>query len=166
MLAMPLAIPLRPRDAAPRPVWEPLAVARGKSSEGTYKISNDDRVHSLVERGAQAAELGDLIAAERLFREAVLLRPGDAGIWNDLGVILIRQGQTASALEALLRAVQLDPSQAEARRNLAVVWDRQGRLADAAVSYRRFLDMSPEDHPARDAVRRRLGEISRPRADR
>src|SRR5262249_10189066 len=66
MLAMPLAIPLRPRDAAPRPVWEPLAVARGKSSEGTYKISNDDRVHSLVERGAQAAELGDLIAAERL----------------------------------------------------------------------------------------------------
>jgi Flp pilus assembly protein TadD len=158
MLAVPIAMAVHSRRAAPPPASHPALAAGTPAAFGG--IPNQDRVRALLEQGTRIAQLGDSQGAERLFREALRLSPRDSDAWNDLGVVLVRQGQPALAVEAFLQAVRVDPNQLEAHRNLAIACDREGRFADAASAYRTFLRLSPADHPARDDVRRRLTELS------
>lgn len=117
----------------------------------------------LVGQGLQAAQEGALSEAGILLRKALELKPADSETWNSLGVVLVRQGETAAGMDALQQALRLDPNHPEAQRNLAVALDREGRPAEAVTHYQAFLRLSAESHPARDAVRRRLAAISGPR---
>ncbi len=114
----------------------------------------------LVGQGLQAAEEGQLSEAAILLKKALELKPKEAETWNSLGVVLVRQGETAAGMDAFREALRLDPNHPEAHRNLAVALDRESRSAEAATHYQAFLRVSAENHPARDAVRRRLAAIS------
>ena len=143
----PVALPSPPSAAVPAPA-APLSRA------------TDERFDTLLGRGLEKARQDALPAAAELLTEALTLRPTDAETWNSLGVVLVRQGQTARGTDAFNRALCLSPDHAEAHRNLAVALDRQGRSDSAAAHYRAFLRASREDHPSRDDVRRRLDQIS------
>jgi Flp pilus assembly protein TadD len=108
----------------------------------------------------QAADEGNRAAAIGLLQKALELRPGDAGTWNALGVVLVAEGDNARGGNAFSKALRLNPNYAEAHRNLAVVLDRQGRSHEAAAHYRAFMSLSADNDPARDDVRRRLTEVS------
>ena len=110
--------------------------------------------------GLESAQRGDLVDAERLFREALARDARDAEAWNNLGVVLIRQAERARGIDALRTALRLEPTHLEAHRNLGVALDRQGRRGEASVHYERFLSLSPAGYPGRDEVRRRLLEIA------
>ncbi len=161
MLAVPVALMLRPQSVSPTAV-----PARGPSltppalPETPSRPPTDERVDALVAQGLDRARQGAVSDAALLFKKALELRPGDPETWNNLGVVLVRQGQTARGIDAFGRALRLDPTHREASRNLAVTLDGQGRSGEAVVHYRAFLRLAREDHPARDAVRRRLAEIS------
>ena len=88
----------------------------------------------------------------------------DADGWNNLGVVLHRQGDTAAGIEAFHRALRLKPEHAEAHRNLGVVMDRLGQLRDATRHYRAYLRRAPEADPTRQAVARRLRELTASRS--
>jgi tetratricopeptide (TPR) repeat protein len=107
----------------------------------------------------EAAGRGELAEANRLFRDAVKTRPGDAEAWNDLGVVRARQGDLAGGVEAFRQALRHAPAHVEASRNLAVALDRRGRHDEAAEQYRRFLAAAAPSHPAVEDVRRRLQEL-------
>jgi Flp pilus assembly protein TadD len=158
MLAVPIAMAVHSQRAATQPPSPRVLEAEPSAAFGG--IANGERVRILLEQGTRIAQLGDPQEAERLFREALRLSPRDSDAWNDLGVVLVRQGQAALAVEAFLQAVRVDPNQLEAHRNLGIARDREGRFADAASAYRTFLRLSPADHPARADVRRRLAELS------
>jgi Flp pilus assembly protein TadD len=100
------------------------------------------------------------VEATALLMKALELKPTDTDTWNTLGVLLVRQGETAQGIDAFGRALRLYPDHPEAHRNLAVALDRQGRSREAAIHYRAFLRLSAESDPARDDVRRRLIEVS------
>ena len=53
--------------------------------------------------------MGDLPAAETLYREAISLDAGCAQAWTSLGDLLREAGQPEAAYEALQRAVLLAP---------------------------------------------------------
>ncbi len=53
----------------------------------------------------------DLPGAERLFRRATEIEPGNAQAWRFLGSTLSQQGKGAAAEEAMLSAIAADPSQ-------------------------------------------------------
>src|SRR5262249_4457558 len=89
--------------------------------------------------------------------------PTDAEIWNRLGMVLVRQGETARGVEAFRKALQLDPDHPEAHGQLAAVLSDHGRSADAAAHYERFLHLTD---PSRNGARPQAAEIlERKRSD-
>jgi predicted TPR repeat methyltransferase len=87
--------------------------------------------------------------AVALVREALALRPGDAGAWNNLGNILLLGGQADAAAEAWQHSVDAGGAEsAQALSNLAVLYRKQGRPADAERAARRATEVNPEDGDA------------------
>jgi Tfp pilus assembly protein PilF len=64
-----------------------------------------------------AIDLGELETAEAHYRESLAIEPQPA-IYNDLGVVLERQGLTDEATRAYRKAIELDPKVASAQFNL------------------------------------------------
>ncbi len=158
------ALPLRPRKHLTPARVSALTVVPPPAPRTPQAPAADERFVMLVGQGLQAAQEGALSEAARLLRQALDLKPTDAETWNTLGVVLVREGETAGGIDAFRRALRLDQNRPEAHRNLAVALDREGRFAEAVTHYQAFLRLSPESHPARDAVRRRLAAISGPRS--
>jgi chemotaxis protein methyltransferase WspC len=119
-----------------------------------------DRSRALLAQGLHAADSGALADAVALFTSALELNGADADVWNSLGVVQHRQGDTAAAVEAFHRALRVNPGHAEVHRNLGVTLDRQGRAGDAASHYRAYLRLAADADPARPAVVRRLREMT------
>jgi predicted O-linked N-acetylglucosamine transferase (SPINDLY family) len=102
-------------------------------------------------RSAAALDVGALIelAASAGLEDAALLyrhwlgaRSGDAaacGIWFNLGVVLMAQGDAAGAADAYRAALRLRPDLSEAAVNLGLALERTGQKAAALDAWRRAL---------------------------
>ena len=176
MVAVAVALYMRPhpdtvsRVAAPTPpVPAPVASQQPLPAAGPAKLSvrreAEAPVRALLTQGAEAVERGAFGEAAGLLRQATELAPSDPDAWNGLGVALVHLGDVTAGVAALRRAVRLKPTHSEAERNLGVVLDRQGKSMEAAAHYRAFLDLATNGHPARNDVRRRLGEIASRKGD-
>jgi tetratricopeptide (TPR) repeat protein len=90
--------------------------------------------------GAREAppHLDAALAAQRNLAQQ---RPGDAGVWNDLGNLLVMRGADDEAEGAYLRALEIDPTSRNARFNLALLRQQRGDLSGAAADYRALLDL-------------------------
>jgi predicted TPR repeat methyltransferase len=132
------------------PLSEPYAPAPAPAA---------DRFQLLLREGTEAARGGRVTEAARLLLEALAIDERHAGAWNNLGVALTRQGESAQGIAAFRRALRLDAAHAEAHRNLAVVLDRRGQPAEAARHYRAYLILGAGDDPGRAEVSRRLAEL-------
>jgi predicted TPR repeat methyltransferase len=105
-----------------------------------------DALHYLgVLRHAQ----GRTDEAIALVREALALRPEDAGAWNNLGNILLLGGQADAAADAWQHSIDAGgAASAQALSNLAVLYRKQGRPADAERAARQAIAVNPEDGDA------------------
>jgi len=105
-----------------------------------------DALHYLgVLRHAQ----GRTDEAVALVREALAQRPADAGAWNNLGNILLLNGQADAAADAWQHSVDAGgTAAAQALSNLAVLHRKQGRPADAERASRQAIAVNPEDGDA------------------
>lgn len=109
--------------------------------------------------GMQALAAGDMVEAERRFREAVALRPEEPGPRVDLAVALMSQGRWEEADRELAEAKRIAP-------DLPAVWFLEGWIAwdgfgDTLRTRRvweRFLELAPPDAPQAAEVRRWLAE--------
>jgi predicted TPR repeat methyltransferase len=72
-------------------------------------------------------------------------RPDDAGVWNDLGNLLVLRGDLDEAESAYARALELDPSSTAARFNLALLRQQRGDLEGAVADYRGLLEVDPDN---------------------
>ncbi len=81
---------------------------------------NDAEPLTYLARAQLAA--GNVPAAAESMRKAVRLQPDDGGLWANLGILLLLQGQgeeTQPAQAAFRQALKLDPKSAPARYHLA-----------------------------------------------
>jgi tetratricopeptide (TPR) repeat protein len=78
-----------------------------------------------------AEEQGDAETAERLYRRAMKMDPGDAAAPFNLGNVLRASGRNLEAEAAYRAAAKADPEFAPAWYNLADALDDQGRAAEA-----------------------------------
>jgi type IV pilus assembly protein PilB len=76
--------------------------------------------------------------AAGLLEKSIEPEPTDAEIWSRLGMVLVRQGETARGVDAFRKALRLDPNHPEAHRQLAEVLNGHGRSGEAATHYERF----------------------------
>ncbi|BDI04856.1 tetratricopeptide repeat protein [Sphaerotilus microaerophilus] len=79
----------------------------------------------------------------RLIRQALEQAPGAAGIWNNLGNILLECGELEEAAQAYQRSLAQDAAQPQAHNNLATLHRRQGRWAEAEGACLQALQADP-----------------------
>src|SRR5438094_6243873 len=89
----------------------------------------------------------DFKAAEREFRRALELAPGDAGAKNALSYSLMAQGRVAEAEQTCREAILLDPLVTILWYNLGRLAVAAGRYQDAEEAFRKGLEIQP--HAAR-----------------
>ena len=85
------------------------------------------------------------IQRDRLIVQAV---PRSAQARNNLGGVLLVQGQVDEAIEQLQEAARLDPTSAEAHSNLGVALSRRGRWSEAIEHYQEALGLDPRQTQA------------------
>lgn len=89
-----------------------------------------------------AVDIGELELAEAHYRDSLAIKPQPA-IYNDLGVVLEREGLSEEAVVAFRKAVKLDPASASAHFNLGSSLVRSGKFAEAERHLRRAVDKDP-----------------------
>jgi Flp pilus assembly protein TadD len=82
-----------------------------------------------------SADLGDLLAAEALYRTALCHDPAMAEAHASLGYVLTRLGRPAEAVAACDSAIRLRPAFAEAHWNRAIALLLGGDLAQGFAAY-------------------------------
>ncbi len=146
--------------AAERPPEHAAAIAdRAALAEGAAAASAGDRdraialLRPLADRGDRAAMValattlsdGGRAAEARAWVERALeAGGGDAIAHETLGLLLLRAGDAAAAIEPLRRATTLDPSRANAWNLLGVALERgAGDHAAAIAAWQRALAIAP-----------------------
>ncbi|MCC6759408.1 MAG: tetratricopeptide repeat protein [Candidatus Omnitrophica bacterium] len=76
---------------------------------------------SLLGLASCSEAIGDLPSAEKYYDDVSALAPSDSMVWNNLGVIAIRQGQVEKAMVHFKKALAVDPGFAPARHNLELL---------------------------------------------
>jgi Flp pilus assembly protein TadD len=86
-------------------------------------------------------DLGELEVAEAHYRESLAIKP-QPEIYNDLGVVLEREGLADEAADMYRQAVKLNPESASAQYNLGSSLARSGKYAEAEGHLRKALAKS------------------------
>ncbi len=100
-------------------------------------------VDELFPRAVASQRKGDLVAAEREYREILSVNPQHALSLSNLGVILGRRGELVEAINAAENATRADPNLAVAHFNLGNIYRHVNRPADAVKAYERMLLLTP-----------------------
>jgi predicted TPR repeat methyltransferase len=113
-------------------------------------------------RGVLLHQRGDADAAVAAIRHALTLLPPDhpvrAGMWNNLGNVLLESGALEDAAEAYRESLALAPGAARTWTNLATLQRRLGRLHEASEAARAAVRADPDDAEAWYALSRALIE--------
>ena len=120
----------------------------------------EERSNSSLKRSAELMEQGDFFAAEAELRRAAEAAP-DAGVYNNLGVALARQGKLLEAIDVFGHALRLQPDLADAHRNLALAWSQRGRLAEAEQEFRETLRLTPDSVQAHHELANHLRAVGK-----
>jgi Tfp pilus assembly protein PilF len=150
---------LRARDAAVvAPLYQSKAVleyglGRLYRARGDRRAARDAYSRALMEDlslpeahaelADLAAEEGDAETAVREYATALELDGSDGYLRHRYGLVLLRAGRGAEALDQLRKATELEPYYSEAWFNLGVVAELQGSPAEALAAYRQFLRHAP-----------------------
>lgn len=94
----------------------------------------------------------DPVAAEKLFREALAADLYHGPAHNNLGTLLLTQGQLYSAAAEFEWAKRLLPGHPDPRMNLALTLEKAGRTDEAIAAYRTALEVYPEHIPSMEAL--------------
>lgn len=81
--------------------------------------------------------------AERLYREAIRIRPDYAMAMTNLGNVRFRLGDITGAEQWYRRAIELDPSQPEAEYNLGYMALEQGFAHESVKHFERAIALDP-----------------------
>ena len=106
-------------------------------------------------------QAGNLAGAERLYQQALLMKPNSFGPRHMLGVIRFQQGRSAEAIDLINGALALNPGIAAAWINLGHAQSISGRIEGAVASYRKALALAPSDTTILNALAAQLLRLGR-----
>ena len=114
------------------------------------KVVKQDRddAESWLLLGIINGRLGKYAKAEQAFRQVLILSPGSAGAYNNLGLALEAQEKREAAFEAFQQALRLDPNNIDTHYNLANSLVTLGRLDESVTHYEQVLQGQPQNYAA------------------
>lgn len=95
-------------------------------------------------QGVIEMSAGDIGKALETLQKVRTLRPGDASVWSDLGMIYQGLRQHEEARAHLQQAIELDPRNAGAHLNLGNVFSALGELDAAERHYKAAIKRDPK----------------------
>jgi cytochrome c-type biogenesis protein CcmH len=107
---------------------------------------------------------GNVPAAAESMRKAVRLQPDDAGLWANLGILRLLQGQgeeTQPAQEAFRQALKLDPKSAPARYHLARARIAAGDVNGGLADWRALAADLPAGAPERQQLEQEIAAVAK-----
>jgi tetratricopeptide (TPR) repeat protein len=117
---------------------------QGLWSDTVAKVPSNPRARNHL-ASAWAKLPGHLADAQAEYEAALRLQPTYADAHNNLGDILLREGQTAAATREYQAALRFNPNLAEAHNNLGNIWYvTPGRMQDAAREYQAAIRLNPD----------------------
>ncbi len=113
-----------------------VLLARGRSAEAGVELEKTRRLApgddtACVQMAGAYARLGRLDEAQRLYDEALALRPNYWGNHNELGAFLVQKGDLQGAEAAFRRVIALRPESDSGYGNLGATLILAGRFAEA-----------------------------------
>jgi len=115
-------------------------------AEGLYRalLATDKKlVPALQMLGLLTAQTGRYGESERLLRDALRLKPNDAGWQFNYGNVLVALGRFDDALAAFDKTLALDPRFADAHLNRGGLLIRQKRFAEAVACFEAAIAINP-----------------------
>jgi tetratricopeptide (TPR) repeat protein len=110
-------------------------------------IRQDPRAEFLSSLGVVLQAQGRQQEALNVFDKAVQLRPGDAGLWKQLGGALVELQRPAEALLSLQHASKLDPRDSDAAYKILFLLHASGQFEQALAQFDRCNELR-RDHVA------------------
>jgi len=95
------------------------------------------------------------------YRQALRLKPNNAGAHNNLGVALKNQGKFKEAVASFQQALRIKPNYPEAHDNLGNALKKQGKLDEAVASHQQALRLKPDFAEAHNNLGNALREQGR-----
>lgn len=105
-----------------------------------------------LQAAIQAHQTGNLVLAERLYRQLLVQAPQSASLWKWLGAIRLQQDQPDEAVSYLRRSLELDPGQADAQANLGTALQAVGQYQEAIPAFEEALRLRPGMPEARKGL--------------
>jgi Flp pilus assembly protein TadD len=109
--------------------------------------AKDAELHT--ELGFLEQRSGDIHAADREYRAALVADHGDGTARGDMAVLFAGTNDYETAVRLWQRVFDADPAQAAAGYNLALGQCRLGQKDDAEATLKRLLRFAPDDQRAR-----------------
>ncbi len=88
----------------------------------------------LFDQGNDALAVGDLGAAEKMYRQAVDNDPTYFEAWHALGMVLYKQNKYPAAIESGLRAAALNPQDQMLWTSLSLAYMKNGQIPEAEAA--------------------------------
>ena len=117
---------------------------------------------TLFALGNSLRALQRLNEAEARYREALVLQPENASVYNNLGSTLEDQGRVDEAAEAYRRTIALNPGHPRAHYSLGMLYKRRGDLPRAAGVLKEAVRLRPDDTVLRNNLANILLALNRP----
>jgi len=106
---------------------------------------NRQALQDLFDQAVALHQKGELVSAERLYQQALLMEPNSFAPRHMLGVIRFQQGRHDEAVALIQGALDLNPNVGAAWVNLGHVQNAAGRPDEAATAYARAVALQPAD---------------------
>ncbi len=109
------------------------------------------------------------VEAEEMFREGLVVAPGDVNLLFEYGIFLDSIGQHEAAFAKMDEVLKVEPDNASALNFMGYTWADQGVNLDKALEYiQRAVTLRPEDGYIRDSlgwVFFKMGNVDRARQE-
>ena len=93
--------------------------------------------------GSSAIQTGMLELANCAFQTVVYLNPAHADGFNNLGIVLKKQGKLNDAIKAYKKAIFIRPNYPEAYNNMGIALQNQSKLKEAIEAHKKAILIKP-----------------------
>src|ERR671926_421687 len=97
-----------------------------------------------IEMAGQLYSRRQYVQAERVCRQIIAARPGNADAHNILGVSLAAMGRTDDAVASLKRAIKINPQAPSYHANLGEILRQAGRADEASQPLEAAIRLDPK----------------------
>lgn len=105
-------------------------------------------IEQIIQLAFEYYQAGQFIKAEEYLKKAIAFQPGNAELYNNLGLVLQGMGKIKEAVEYFQKAISLEPNLADAYYNLANICREIGDIDKAIIYYQKATQLDNENYDA------------------